>query len=305
MIRGIDISYWQATTPTLTGYDFAIVRRCYGMALDSRYQMHAANVRDAELALGAYAFGVNGSGAAQARTFVDASGDADFWALDLEAEVGKVPMTDAQAREFIATVKASGRQCGLYHSRVGFPELGQSWNWVADWRGIIPDIPWAFWQTRGNPLDLDTFNGDVAALAAFVAQQQEKHPVSTLLELAQAAQHYAGLPATDHNTAALRRNLELLVGRLSSGTEPVVLNPPAEPVPVPTPAQIYAKFLDAADAVLIHEGKPHGRDGAERGSLTRDQCLAIVAGLGIPNALEILAAGGYSFGPAPAPATIA
>lgn len=129
--------------------------------------------------------------------------------------------------------------------------------------------------------------------------------MSTLLELVQAAQHYAALPANPHNTAALQRNLDLIETRLGAGSEPVVLNAPTTPVAVPTPAQLYAMFLDAADKVLIAEGKPAGRDGAERGSLTRDQCLAIVAGLGIPNALEILAAGGYTFGPAPAPGTIA
>ena len=69
--------------------------------------------------------------------------------------------------------------------------------------------------------------------------------------------------------------------------------------------QIWARFLDAEDAVLIAQGKPAGRDGAERGSVTRDEAIAIVNGLGIPGALETLAAAGYGFGPEPPAGTIA
>jgi hypothetical protein len=37
----------------------------------------------------------------------------------------------------------------------------------------------------------------------------------------------------------------------------------------------YAVFLDAADAALVAAGKPAGRDGATRGSLTLGECIDI------------------------------
>ena len=85
---------------------------------------------------------------------------------------------------------------------------------------------------------------------------------------------------------------------------PLVVVVPASPA-VLTADQVWAKFLDAEDAVLIARGQPAGREGAERGAVSRDEALAIVAGLGIPDALDILASGGYGFGPEPLKGTIA
>ena len=90
----------------------------------------------------------------------------------------------------------------------------------------------------------------------------------------------------------------------------------ADPVSVrvavipPAPAvlsadQVYAKFLDAADAALLAAGKPAGRDGAERGALSRGQAASLIAGIG-PDALSILKAGGYDIlGPEPEAGTLA
>ena len=83
----------------------------------------------------------------------------------------------------------------------------------------------------------------------------------------------------------------------------VVVSPPASVVL--SADAIWAKFLDAEDAVLIARGQPAGREGAERGAVSRDEALAIVAGLGIPDALDILASGGYGFGSEPPKGTIA
>jgi hypothetical protein len=175
--RGIDVSWANRTTPTLTGRDFAFVRACYGTRADAKWAYHSANVRKAGAVLGAYAFGIYGDGAAQAAAFLAIAGTADLWALDLEKESGKPRMTFAQARAFIAAVQATGREIGLYHSVSGFPNLGQDWNWPAGGPGwdnrtlgssTPPDMAWAIWQYRGYPLDLDYFHGDAAALSRFV-----------------------------------------------------------------------------------------------------------------------------------------
>ena len=170
-LRGYDISTWQAATPPLAGIAFVVVRATYGTFSDGRYAMHAANVRKSKVPLGAYAFGRNEDGAAQARALIAAAPTADFYALDLEADVGHPQMTGAQARAFFAAMHATGRKAGLYHSLSGFPSLGQDWNWVAAW-GIEPNIPWTIHQIGGSGIDTNLFQGDAAALAKFVAAQR-------------------------------------------------------------------------------------------------------------------------------------
>lgn len=162
-LNGIDVSHWQATTPPLAGLSFLFAKASDGAGgPDPRYAQHIANARSAGLLVGAYHFAVKGDGAAQARAFLTAAGKVDFYALDRE---GNDPMTLAQAAAFINTVQAAGHKCGLYASESGYPNVGQDWNWVANW-SRVPAIPWTFHQYRGSPLDLDHFNGDMAALRA-------------------------------------------------------------------------------------------------------------------------------------------
>ena len=165
--NGIDISYANGTTPALTGREFVIVRACYGTVKDTRWEYHSDSVRRQGRILGAYAFGVNGDGAAQARAFLAIAHDADFLALDWERDGNNPEMTAAQAAAFIDTVQSAHREIGLYHSDSGFPSAGQDWNWVAKWGTAEPTRPWRFWQYRGYPLDLNYFHGDEAELAAF------------------------------------------------------------------------------------------------------------------------------------------
>ena len=196
-LEGIDVSQWNAATPPLVGQSFAFARATYGAGIDSLYAMHAANFRKAGIVSGAYAFGVNADGAAQARVFLTVAHGADLLALDLEVEPGKTPMTSAQAQAFIATVQAAGYRIGLYHQDSGFPELGQNWDWVARWTTLQPTRPWTFWQYRGAPLDLDHFNGSAADLAALTGKAQPEGPVKVtdpspkFLDLAAGVQLYA------------------------------------------------------------------------------------------------------------------
>lgn len=164
VLSGIDVSAWQPTTPNLHGLSFAFARATYGTVPDGRYAMHVANFRKAGLITGSYHFGTGAtSGATQAAAFLAAAGTVDLYVLDLESNGGRTPMSHAGAREFIATVKAAGHKVGLYGSQSGFPALGQDYSWIANW-SQVPSVPWAFHQYRGSPLDLDHFNGDLAAL---------------------------------------------------------------------------------------------------------------------------------------------
>jgi len=171
-LPGIDVSYWQPRTPGLRGLAFAFARATYGTSPDKKYAMHMRNFRAARLdAAGAYHFGVGwATPERQVAVFLATARDADLLALDLESDRTK-SMTQAQAREFIRLVHRAGRRIGLYHSRSGFPNLGQDWNWVADYtRGArlagrpLTTKPWTFWQWQGSPLDRNWFNGDLIAL---------------------------------------------------------------------------------------------------------------------------------------------
>lgn len=179
-LTGIDISYAQATTPPLGAYAFVICKASQAGFVDPRWGQHSAATRAAGASLGAYHFGGAASRtpiADQVALFLATAAGADFLALDLEKDnYWPSSMTDAEAQAFIAGVHAAGRKIGLYHSLSGFPDLGQDWNWVAYWGSAEPTIAHAFWQYSssepGVPLDHDKFQGDAAALAAFLAAQE-------------------------------------------------------------------------------------------------------------------------------------
>lgn len=166
-LRGIDISVYQSTTPSLTGLDFVFCRATYTTTPDAMYATHSRNVLAAGKVLGAYHFGTARAGiAAQVSAFLSAAANTELLALDLESDA--FPMDNTMARQFIAAVQAKGHHIGLYHSESGYPSdaLGADFRWVAKWGGIVPSIPYSFWQYQGSPLDSDYFAGDLAALHA-------------------------------------------------------------------------------------------------------------------------------------------
>lgn len=162
----MDISSYQATTPGLGGLAFVIVRASIGMTTDAMYATHAKAVRKAGLELGAYHFGRNLAVGPQVKAFQSAYAAVppDFIALDLEGS-GPTAMTKAQAAQFIAATQ----WCGLYGSESGYPDLGQSFRWVANW-SKQPTIPWDIWQYTSSGkrpaysgrVDLDRFDGTLA-----------------------------------------------------------------------------------------------------------------------------------------------
>ena len=50
--------------------------------------------------------------------------------------------------------------------------------------------------------------------------------------------------------------------------------------------EAYDRWLDAADEVLIAAGKPAGRDGAERGSMDREESIALAKKIGVYDELD-------------------
>lgn len=171
-VEGIDISKWQVATPPLgTSLEFVFVRATYGLDPDARFAKHANDVREAGKILGAYHFGRNGDGAAQARAFLNVIGPSvRLVALDFEKDGDNPKMAPGQARAFIRTVQATGRTCGLYASESGFPnDLGQDWRWVAKWGRDEPHGRWAFWQYasgshHASGVDRDRFSGTMEQL---------------------------------------------------------------------------------------------------------------------------------------------
>jgi hypothetical protein len=179
-MEGYDISHHQEETPDLSGVDFVIVRACYGATPDEMYLVHAEAVRDAGKVLGAYMFlrPVEESGESvedQVNTFLLASADADFWAIDREKDGDDPQMKAADVRKTISLIQAHGRRVGLYASDSMFRDFGQNWNWVARWSTNEPETPWDIWQWEGggdDKLDNDRFVGTIGGLLALGAPLQ-------------------------------------------------------------------------------------------------------------------------------------
>ena len=183
--EGIDVSSHNGD-PTLRGLSFLFARACYATRADSKYARHVARARAAGLVVGAYIFGVGGrqaSVAAQVATFLRIAKGADLLALDLETNGTGATMTNAEARQFIALVHKAGHPIGLYHSRSGFPALGQDWNWCAQWRTAPPvGIAWRFWQYQGHPLDRNRFNGTEAELRRLAGRPESTSVSPTIAQ---------------------------------------------------------------------------------------------------------------------------
>ncbi len=174
MLNGLDLSGYQHATPSLVGMSFVWAKATEGTGYaDPLYTTHSAAAVRAGIVHAAYHFGHTGvDPVAQAKLLVGHAPAAQLYALDSE---GMARMSHAEASAFIAAVKKlrPGVKIGLYESLSGYqPDLGQDFNWVAAWGSTVPSIPWTFWQYTSSGavggfagrLDLDHFNGDLAAL---------------------------------------------------------------------------------------------------------------------------------------------
>ncbi len=161
---------------------------------DPTYASRRPQALAAGLWWGAYHFGTNADGAAQAQHFLSVvnPGPTDLIALDFE-ENGSDQMTVAQAEQFVTTVyDQTGRYPGFYSDSLIGSLLGsgvnttlrQCWFWRAEY-GASPIVPptwptWTMWQytdgTHGDgphsvpgiggpgTCDRDKFNGSLQGL---------------------------------------------------------------------------------------------------------------------------------------------
>lgn len=201
MIEGIDISHSQTMTPSLAGRAFVICRATYGAHADNRYFHHAKNVRAAEKVLGAYHFArppitTGDTVGEQVAAFLLMAKEADLLALDVEEDKFKDnhgvvhtngTMKRADVRAFISAVHARGRRIGLYMSESPFRDLGQDFDWVANWTRE-PTRHWDIWQYEGggtDHVDNNRFRGSASQLRALgtglLPETSTEDNVSTLI----------------------------------------------------------------------------------------------------------------------------
>jgi hypothetical protein len=171
-VTGLDVSKWQTTTPRLVGHEFLFARATIGTKRDEMYATHIANARAAGLLVGAYHFNhAPLSISSQVAAFLDAAGDVDFYALDVE---GADAFSHAQAADFIKRVQATGRKCGLYHSLSGFFDAGQDFDWIAYWSDQPPIRDWDIWQFGPiDGIDGNRFGGTLDQLKALAGKETD------------------------------------------------------------------------------------------------------------------------------------
>lgn len=181
-MKGIDISEWQDVSPTAyRNYDFVVIKATEGKTYDDvNMTRHAQNALANGQLIGFYHYArpENNSAEDEAEHFVrvvkpyigkailalDYEGTAlnygAAWALKwLDAVYQKtgvrplIYLQGSQVRNYESVMK---KNYGL---------------WAAHWGVDSPSIaPWSFyamWQYRGDPLDLDLFNGDKETWMAY------------------------------------------------------------------------------------------------------------------------------------------
>jgi len=160
---------------------------------DSTYAARKQQALAAGLWWGAYHFGTNADGAAQAQYFLSKvnPGPTDLLALDFE-ENSQSQMTIAQAEQFVTEVfNQTGRYPGFYSDALAGKMLGNNkseilancWFWRAQYGTSEPIVPptwstWTMWQYTSSgpvsgisaPCDRDTFNGTMDQLSQLWGQ---------------------------------------------------------------------------------------------------------------------------------------
>lgn len=146
MIKGIDVSGWNAETYATSGTDFAFVKATEGTSyVNSKQGRQAATARTAGLALGFYHFLHPGSIKAQAAYFVDKCGslEGDMLVCDWETSAKGARPSNADKDAFLREVKRlrPTHKVGLYCNRDYWLNRDRTsyagdFLWIAD-----PDSP--------------------------------------------------------------------------------------------------------------------------------------------------------------------
>ena len=192
-LKGIDVSVYQGNIDwpkvKAAGISFAITRVGDGLGFDSKFDTNWPAIKQQGLVRGVYQFFRPGTDPIQQAdlllSHIGTLGDGDLPpVMDLE-------VTDSQSNAVIAdhmqkwldhVENATGRVPMIYtspgfYSSIGNPDFTRYTLWVAHWQTMCPTMPgswtnWAVWQNADNgtvngitgAVDLDTFNGDLAAL---------------------------------------------------------------------------------------------------------------------------------------------
>lgn len=172
-LLGVDVSHWQATTPSLIGLSFVFAKATEGKSIaDAAYPMHSANVLKAGLHLGAYHFIRQGDPIDdQARWFIAHAANAAALAVDNE---GAHAMTRQGVAALITAIRKADpqhRKVGLYMSESpyitgGFRAAGADFAWIANW-AHTPSVAWDIHQYSGAGLDRDRAYSQAALDAIF------------------------------------------------------------------------------------------------------------------------------------------
>lgn len=168
-VQGVDVSKWQTSTPDLSGVHYLIARAGVGTKPDSMYATHIAAARRAGIVTGSYWYNWGSlSVSDQVNAYIAAEGTVDLHAIDWEGTEG---FTAAQAQQFISLYRQrTGRRIGLYASESRFRDLGQDWDWIANY-SQEPTKHYDLWQygpfrgvdgdrLPGNLTDLQRLIGD-------------------------------------------------------------------------------------------------------------------------------------------------
>lgn len=131
----IDVSKWQSSLPDLTGVAGVIARAGIGTKPDEMFTTHIAKARRAGLWVGSYWFNWGSlSVSDQVNAYIAREqevGGVQLHVIDWEATEG---FTATQTADFIRLYKArTGNLIGLYASEGRFRDLGQDWNWIANY----------------------------------------------------------------------------------------------------------------------------------------------------------------------------
>jgi lysozyme len=201
VVHGVDVSSSNGTvnwsSVKAAGEDFAIARISDGLTADAQFDANWAGIKSAGMIRGAYQlFQPSDDPVAQANTVVQKVGvlgagdlpivadvevtggqsaativaNLQTWVTQVETGTGKTPMVYAAAV--------------FWNASVGSTAFGSLPLWVPDFGVTCPNLPtgwsaWVVWQysvtgtVSGIPgmssVDLDEFNGDLAALQAFAS----------------------------------------------------------------------------------------------------------------------------------------
>ncbi len=201
MLKGCDVSSWQSTSDwNAADYDFVIMKASEGVSVsDSQAAAHYKKAKANGLMTGFYHY---------ARPeFNTAKAEAEYFTRNVAQYVGEsILALDYEGRALAYGAEWAKRWLDIVYELTGVKpviylqgsavkDYGSIFEadyglWVAHWGTNNPWIsPWPFytlWQYRGDPLDLDYFNGDAdtwAKYAAVFGKTQEEKEMDDFIEL--------------------------------------------------------------------------------------------------------------------------